>query len=123
MILKDNFYRAFEEKYRGSRENIKERQKIYLPFILPLHEIYPDDMVLDIGCGRGEWLELMQDNDIPAKGVDLDERMLEAGLSLGLNVEKGDGITFLQGLLEILCQSDRMIYSKGRTHERDIRFK
>ena len=95
MILKDNFYRAFEEKYRGSRENIKERQKIYLPFILPLHEIYPDDMVLDIGCGRGEWLELMQDNDIPAKGVDLDERMLEAGLSLGLNVEKGDGITFL----------------------------
>lgn len=55
-------------------------------------------MVLDIGCGRGEWLELMQDKHISAKGIDLDEGMLEAGLSLGLNMEKGDGIEFLRSI-------------------------
>ncbi len=94
--MKDNFYRAFEEKYRGSRENIKKRQEIYLPFILPLHKNSPEGMVFDIGCGRGEWLELMREHDIPAKGVDLDEGMLEAGLSLELDMVKGDGVAFLR---------------------------
>ncbi len=94
--MKYNFYRAFEEKYRGSRENIKKRQEIYLPFILPLHKNSPEGMVFDIGCGRGEWLELMREHDIPAKGVDLDEGMLEAGLSLGLDMVKGDGVAFLR---------------------------
>ena len=94
--MKDNFYRAFEERFRGSRERIKERQSIYLPFVEPLHRHYPDAAVLDIGCGRGEWLELMRDGGIPAKGIDLDEGMLESGLSLGLDMEKGDGIAFLR---------------------------
>jgi len=96
ITLKNNFYRAFEERWRGSRESIKERQNIYLPFIEPLHNHYPDGMVFDIGCGRGEWLELMRDHSIPAKGIDLDEGMLEAGLSLGLDMQKGDGIDFLR---------------------------
>ncbi len=93
---KKQFYRAFEEQYRGSRESIKERQKIHLSFIEPLHQIYPKDIVLDIGCGRGEWLELMRDEGITAKGVDLDEGMIEAGLELGLDIEKEDGIVFLR---------------------------
>ena len=96
--MKNSFYRAFEERFRGSRERIKKRQSIYLPFIKPLYQHYPDGIVLDIGCGRGEWLELMRDAGIPAKGIDLDEGMLEAGLSLGLNMEKGDGIEFLKNM-------------------------
>ncbi len=93
---KKQFYRAFEERYRGSRENIKEKLKIYLPFIKPLHQKYPKGIVIDIGCGRGEFVELMQDEQINAKGIDLDEGMLEAGLSLGLNMERGDGLSFLR---------------------------
>ena len=39
--MSDNFYKAFEDKYRGSRELIEERVKVYLPFVVLLKEIYP----------------------------------------------------------------------------------
>lgn len=90
------FYSAFEDKYRGSRELIKDRVSTYLPFILPLKEIYPDVRALDIGCGRGEWLELLNDNGIYAQGIDLDEGMLKECHTLGLNAIQGDGIAYLQ---------------------------
>lgn len=53
------FYRAFEDRYRGSRETITQRLQAYLPFLEPLKALYADYPVLDLGCGRGEWLELM----------------------------------------------------------------
>jgi len=95
MSTKD-FYRAFEEKHRGSRELIKERVSVYLPFVLPLKELYPDVTSLDIGCGRGEWLELLKEKNILSQGIDLDEGMLEACNTLGLNVQKGEGIAYLK---------------------------
>lgn len=94
--MKDNFYRAFEDRFRGTRKSIKERLKIYLPFVLPLKEHYSQKIALDIGCGRGEWLELLAENDIDAFGVDIDEGMLEACQILGLHTVQGDGITLLQ---------------------------
>lgn len=95
-MLDKDFYRAFEDKYRGSRESIKERVSVYLPFILPLKGKYPLSLILDIGCGRGEWLELLKENDILAKGIDFDEGMLNACHKLDLDVLKGDGIAYLQ---------------------------
>ncbi len=95
-MSRDNFYRAFEERYRGSQEVIKERLKVYLPFVLPLKNLYEDGLALDIGCGRGEWLSLMQEHGIPAVGIDFDEGMLEACKQQGLNVEQGDGIAYLK---------------------------
>ena len=59
-----DFYRAFEERYRGSRDLIKSRLEVYNPFIQSIKSIYPDGHALDIGCGRGEWLELLRENDI-----------------------------------------------------------
>ena len=96
--MTENFYRSFEDKFRGSREEIVERYKIYLPFILPLKEIYPDGEVLDIGCGRGEWLELLKKNSIVAQGIDLDEGMLKACNENNLNALKGDGFAHLKTL-------------------------
>lgn len=52
------FYLAFTNRYRGSFELIKSRLSVYLPFILPLKTIYGKPSALDLGCGRGEWLEL-----------------------------------------------------------------
>ena len=40
--MSDNFYRAFEEKHRGTRDLIKLRQRVYLPFIEPIQSIYND---------------------------------------------------------------------------------
>ena len=93
-----DFYQKFEEIHRGSRELIKTRQKIYLPFIQPLKSIYEDCRVIDLGCGRGEWLELLKESGFAAQGVDQDEGMLSACNSLGLHAKKGDIISFLKSL-------------------------
>jgi len=93
-----NFYRAFEEKHRGSRELIKSRLKTYLPFVLPFKDIYEECNMLDIGCGRGEWLELMSENGFIATGVDLDDGMLEACKELALNVINNDALLALKKL-------------------------
>jgi len=55
-------------------------------------------VVLDLGCGRGEWLELMADEGFEAHGVDLDESMLAAHKAEGLSVTKADAMEYLQAL-------------------------
>jgi len=92
----ENFYKAFEDKYRGSREAIKERAEVYLPFLEPLQKIYSDGVVLDIGSGRGEWLELLKTKHIQTEGIDSDSDMVAFCKSLNLNVNYGDGIQYLQ---------------------------
>ena len=95
-----NFYRAFEEKFRGTRELIKSRLRVYLPFVEPLVGMYPDAKAVDLGCGRGEWLELLQESGFDAQGVDLDDGMLAACRERELNVQTGDAVAFLKGLPE-----------------------
>jgi O-antigen chain-terminating methyltransferase len=96
--MTDDFYRAFEDRYRGSRELIKSRLRVYLPFVEPLKQLYPSCTGVDLGCGRGEWLELMTECGIDARGVDLDEGMLTACRERGLAAEKADAIDYLRGL-------------------------
>ncbi|WP_170018357.1 class I SAM-dependent methyltransferase [Campylobacter sp. RM16190] len=92
------FYVAFENRFRGSEELIKERQKKYLKFINPLKEIKNEVNVLDIGCGRGEWLDLLLENGFKAKGIDIDDDMIELSLGKGFDVEKSDAISKLKSL-------------------------
>jgi O-antigen chain-terminating methyltransferase len=96
--MSTNFYRAFEDALRGSRDLIKQRQEIYLPFINPLKALYPQCPALDLGCGRGEWLELIQSQGFLARGVDLDEGMLQACQALDLPAEYGDALAALEAL-------------------------
>lgn len=96
--MSTDFYRAFEDKFRGSRELIKERLAVYLPFISPLKELPLRVHGVDLGCGRGEWLELLDKEGINAIGIDLDEGMLSACHQLQLNVQQADAIGFLKSL-------------------------
>lgn len=96
--MSDHFYRAFEDKHRGSRQLIKARLEAYLPFVRPLLEVYPEAQAIDLGCGRGEWLELLGEIGFNARGVDLDEGMLEASRALNLKTELMDALTALQQL-------------------------
>ena len=96
--MSDPFYRAFGEKFRGSRELIKSRLRVYLPFVNPLLEFYKEGKALDLGCGRGEWLELLQESGFDAQGVDLDDGMLAACRELGLKVQTHEAISFLENL-------------------------
>ena len=75
--MSDGFYRAFEDLHRGSRELIKGRQRVYAPFIAPLQQHYGHVPAIDLGCGRGEWLELLTEAGFDAQGVDLDDGKLE----------------------------------------------
>jgi len=94
----NNFYKAFEDQHRGSREMIKSRLSVYLPFIQKIQAVHSNASALDLGCGRGEWLELLKDNQFAASGIDLDDGMLSACRSRGLNVQTGDAIAHLKSL-------------------------
>jgi SAM-dependent methyltransferase len=85
-------YFGFEERFRGSEEDIKERQRVYVEFF---KEVQP---VLDIGCGRGEFLELLTEAGIKAKGVDLDLDMVLYCQEKGLDVVREDAFTYLESL-------------------------
>jgi O-antigen chain-terminating methyltransferase len=96
--MTDTFYRDFEERYRGSRELIKARLGVYVPFITPLTALYQPATAMDLGCGRGEWLELLGENGFDARGVDLDDGMLAACHERGLVAHKADAIQTLRAL-------------------------
>jgi SAM-dependent methyltransferase len=91
-------YLSFENKYRGSKKDIKERQRQYVDLVAKAREQSRGDFVLDIGCGRGEFLEIMAEKSIPAKGVDTNEGMIETCKAMGLDVHKGDALEFLNTL-------------------------
>tara|TARA_R110001583_G_scaffold149372_1_gene301446 strand:+ start:2646 stop:4043 length:1398 start_codon:yes stop_codon:yes gene_type:complete len=92
----DSFYREFEDQFRGSRELVKNRLAVYLPFISCLKEISDKNYALDLGCGRGEWLEILVEQGFIAKGADLDEGMLIECDRLGLSVERQDALAALK---------------------------
>ncbi|AYH45334.1 methyltransferase domain-containing protein [Azoarcus sp. DN11] len=97
-MSENGFYRAFEDRYRGSRESIIDRLEVYLPFVEPLRAVYPESAAVDLGCGRGEWLQLMKQKGFDAVGVDIEEGMLSACSGLGLKTVKQDAIAFLRTL-------------------------
>ncbi len=94
----DSFYVAFEDRFRGTREDIKQRVEVYLPYIENLPFEREDIKVLDVGCGRGEWIELLGDNGYAAHGIDLNRIMVAKSQELGLNVQEADVIEYLQSL-------------------------
>lgn len=96
--MSDLFYRAFEEKFRGSRSLIQKRLEVYLPFVQPVHRVHSSALILDLGCGRGEWLELLQQHQMTAMGVDLDQGMLSACQEKNLDVQCQDALAYLKQL-------------------------
>ena len=97
-LLNSHFYRAFEDRHRGPRALIKTRLQVYLPFVELLKTIHTDVNAVDLGCGRGEWLELLQDVGVSAHGVDLDEGMLDGCRELGLSAELNEAVSYLETL-------------------------
>jgi SAM-dependent methyltransferase len=85
-------YVGFEDQFRGSREAISARLESYLPSFAGAAD------VLDIGCGRGEFLELLAGAGIRAKGIDLNHEMAELCRSRGLDVTAVDAVGYLSTL-------------------------
>lgn len=91
----DSLYVHFEDTFRGSREEIKLRQVTYLDYIKSANAGSNEAPILDLGCGRGEWLELLKENILIAKGADLNHTMIEYCKKLNLEVVEADVIQFL----------------------------
>ena len=87
-------YFAFESRMRGPRELIRDRQRAYVD---DFRDAAP---VLDVGCGRGEFLSLLAEAGVEARGVDLDPDMVAFCRGQGLDVEEGDALAYLEDLDE-----------------------
>lgn len=93
---KDSFYMHFENVFRGNEILISERQKTYLKYIYPLK--FNSKYFLDIGCGRGEFLKLLIETGINAKGIEINKIEYEMLTAQGLNVNLEDAITYLSSI-------------------------
>ena len=98
MPIDDKFYRAFEEKFRGSEEEIRRRLEFYTPLLKVYAEAYPSSRpkALDIGCGRGEMLSLYKDYGFEAFGIDINKEFVEYSKSKGFDVAYADALDFLK---------------------------
>ena len=85
-------YVGFEDRFRGSRDAIRERLSSYLQLF------EGRGVVLDVGCGRGEFLDLLASRGIPARGIDLNHEMAEACRARGLDVTEADAVGYLSTL-------------------------
>ncbi|HEY5659817.1 MAG TPA: methyltransferase domain-containing protein [Gaiellaceae bacterium] len=83
-------YFAFESRMRGSVEAIRERQR---PYVDDLRAAAP---VLDVGCGRGELLQLLREAGVEARGIDADADMVAYARGDGLDVEQADLVEYLE---------------------------
>lgn len=83
-------YFDFENRFRGSQEHVKEMQRIYLPYFMGCKN------VIDIGCGRGEFVQLLNENGIGVTGVDIYLPYVEYCKMNHLSVFHGDGVGFLK---------------------------
>ncbi len=91
----DELYAAFEDQFRGERAEIKTRLRVYLPI---LERANATQDVLDIGCGRGEWLELLRENGKQGRGVDHNRIFIDRCQRIGLDVVQRDAIAYLSEL-------------------------
>lgn len=81
----------FERQFRGTREQILERQRLYVPYLRKAaQEIGPAVRFLDLGCGRGELLELARDAGLTMTGIESDAALVESCRARGLEALKGD---------------------------------
>jgi SAM-dependent methyltransferase len=92
--LDSHKYVGFEDHFRGSAEDIRARLADYVPIFAGRRD------VLDVGCGRGEFLGLLREQGIGARGIDLNASMVEVCRGKGLDASVGDALGYLRGLPE-----------------------
>lgn len=94
----DTLYVEFEEQFRGSPELIRMRALPYLDFLreAQVGGIYTP--VLDLGCGRGDWLDVLREHGFNAHGVDSNEAFVAMCRERGLDVVAADVIGYLRSL-------------------------
>jgi SAM-dependent methyltransferase len=88
-------YADFTDHFRGSTAEVSAKLEGYLPDV---HRLVGHGGVVDLGCGRGEWLALLHAAGMAARGVDADPTFVAAGRARGLDMELGDAVGYLRAL-------------------------
>jgi O-antigen chain-terminating methyltransferase len=101
----DDFYASFEDHFRGKYEAIKERMSVYLPRVEAAIAAAGSAPVLDLGSGRGEWLELLREKGIAAQGVDASAAMVRGARTRGFEVVEGDALDYVRKLSPVSCSA------------------
>ena len=91
----DATYVAFEDQFRGSDATVQDRLRDYLPLF---SGAAGGNVVVDLGCGRGEFLATLKAAGVPARGVDANGEMAAIARERGLDAAHGDALTFLSAL-------------------------
>lgn len=82
-------YSGFEDLFRGTETDIRARLADYVPLFAGARD------VVDVGCGRGEFLDLLREAGVTARGIDVNHDMVERSRARGFEVVEGDGLSFL----------------------------
>lgn len=88
--LDSHQYVGFEDQFRGSKEDIHRRMSAYVPLFKGAQN------VLDIGCGRGEFLSLLKSEGVTARGIDLNSAMVDVCRAQGLDASNADALSYLR---------------------------
>jgi SAM-dependent methyltransferase len=94
----DAFLAAFDEQFRGTRTHIKDQLRVYLTPLVEAKIGTSANPIVDLGCGRGEWLELLQEEGLQGKGVERNHVLVEECRQARLDVVEGDMLTYLCAL-------------------------
>jgi 2-polyprenyl-3-methyl-5-hydroxy-6-metoxy-1,4-benzoquinol methylase len=87
-------YSDFEQRFRGDEKDVLDKLRRYLPIFTH------STRILDIGCGRGEFLNLLKQEGKEAEGIDISESMLTIAREKGLNITKIEALEFLENQKE-----------------------
>lgn len=93
-----SLYADFTDRFRGSTEQVTGKLTGYLPDVHRLVRDQDGGGVVDVGSGRGEWLALLRDAGVPARGVDLNPDFVTAGRARGLDLVQADAVAHLRNL-------------------------
>ena len=85
-------YVGFEDAFRGSSDEIQRRLRDYIPIFAGTSD------VLDIGCGRGEFLALLRESGVTARGIDLNDAMVEVCREKGFEAAKADALSYVRSV-------------------------
>ena len=99
--LLSGYYLAFENAHRGSEEEIAKRMRVYLPFFDSLEINLKTFPIMDVGCGRGEWVGMLtEEQGWQALGLDLDLKMVQLCQEKGLMAFHEDATIYLESLVD-----------------------
>ena len=94
--INDPLFLDHARAFRGTPADVRSRLAVYAPYAQDAFTAVGGASALDLGCGRGEWLEVLKAADIPASGIDLNGDLVSGCQQRGLDVTEGDILKILR---------------------------